>query len=45
MKHYVKETLREILFGFVKPLKGIEYPIEKMDIRIVVGRGKQQQEK
>ena len=41
MKHYVKETLREILFGFVKPLKGIEYPIEKMDIRIVVGRGKQ----
>lgn len=40
IKHYVKETLREILFGFVKPLKGIEYPIEKIDVRIVKGRGK-----
>ena len=40
IKHYVKETLKEILFGFVKPLKGIEYPIESMDIKIVVGKGK-----
>lgn len=40
IKHYVKETLREILFGFVKPLKGIDYPIERMDVRIVIGRGK-----
>ncbi len=39
IKHYVKETLKEILFGFVKPLKGVEYPIENMEIRIVVGRG------
>ncbi len=39
IKHYVKETLREILFGFVKPLKGIEYPIERMDVKIVIGRG------
>ncbi len=40
MKHYVKETLREILFGFIKPLKGIDYPVEKLDIRIVVGKGR-----
>ncbi|ADY73468.1 molybdopterin-guanine dinucleotide biosynthesis protein B [Desulfurobacterium thermolithotrophum DSM 11699] len=39
IKHYVRETLREILFGFVKLLKDIEYPIKKMDIRIVVDRG------
>ncbi|MEO2082530.1 MAG: molybdopterin-guanine dinucleotide biosynthesis protein B [Desulfurobacteriaceae bacterium] len=39
IKHYVKETLREILLGFVKPLKGIEYPIERMDVKIVVGKG------
>ncbi|RUM41483.1 MAG: molybdopterin-guanine dinucleotide biosynthesis protein B [Desulfurobacterium sp.] len=41
LKHYVRATLKEILFGFAKPLKGIEHPIEKMEIRIVVGRGKE----
>ena len=40
IKHYVKETLREVLFGFVKPLKGVEFPVSRMDIRIVTGRGK-----
>ncbi len=40
VKHYVKETLEGVLFGFLKPLKGIKYPIEKMDVRIVVGKGK-----
>ncbi len=40
IKHYVKETLREILLGFVKPLKEIEFPVSRMDIRIVIGRGK-----
>ncbi len=40
MEYHEKEKLREILFGFVKSLKEIEYPIERMDIRIVISRGK-----
>ena len=40
MEQGEKETLREILLGFVKPLQGIEYPVERIDVRIVIGRGK-----
>jgi len=39
LKHYVKETLKEILLGFIKPLKGIEYPVNSLDVKIVIGRG------
>ncbi|RUM90787.1 MAG: molybdopterin-guanine dinucleotide biosynthesis protein B [Thermovibrio sp.] len=40
MKYYIRETLRKILNSFIKPLKGIEYPVERMDVRIVKGKGK-----
>ncbi len=40
IKYYVRETLREILMGFIKPLKGIEYPVKRIDVRVVKGRGR-----
>jgi molybdopterin-guanine dinucleotide biosynthesis protein B len=35
MKAYVRETLREILFGFIKPLKGIDWPVEELEVRVI----------
>ncbi|SMO46107.1 molybdopterin-guanine dinucleotide biosynthesis protein B [Balnearium lithotrophicum] len=40
IKYYDGETLREILNSFIKPLKGIEYPVKRMDVRIVRGKGR-----
>ena len=40
MKFFLKGILKEVLIGFLKPLKGIENPVERIDVRVVKGRGK-----
>ncbi len=40
MKFFLKGILKEVLLGFLKPLKGIENPLERIDVRVVKGRGR-----
>jgi len=40
VEHYVKKTIRGILYGFIEPLKKVDYEVERIDVRIVKGRGK-----
>jgi len=36
MKGYVKETLKGVLLGFIKPLKGVEWPPKEVEVRIAL---------